>query len=41
MRVVGMAPEAQMRFIRLVPGLFTWQQINDAVAAAQVPDTIA
>jgi hypothetical protein len=41
MRVVGMAPDARMRFMRLVPGLFTWQQINDAVATATTPDNVA
>ena len=34
MRAVGMEPEAQTRFIAMAPGLFTWPQINEAVAAA-------
>jgi hypothetical protein len=34
MRAVGMEPNAQTRFIAMAPGLFTWPQINDAVAAA-------
>ena len=34
MRSVGMEPEAQVRFIAMAPGLFTWPQINEAVSAA-------
>jgi hypothetical protein len=41
LRVAGMAPDAQMRFAALVPGLFTWPQISQAVAAAAVPENVA
>jgi hypothetical protein len=34
MRAVGMEPDAQAHFIAMVPGLFTWPQINAAVQAA-------
>lgn len=40
MRTVGLEPGAQGRFIAMVPGLFTWPQINAAVTAA-VADHVA
>jgi hypothetical protein len=41
LRVAGMAPDAQMRYAALVPGLFTWPQITQAVQAAAMPANVA
>jgi hypothetical protein len=40
LRVAGMTPDAQMRFVALAHGLFTWPQITAAVAAAAIPDNV-